>query len=141
MFWHEIWMWQIEFLLFHINQSFWSMCIRGFRMGSYVPYMILTSFNIKAIYLLFSERFCQFLPKHWDICRNYVPCLTNFIQLSSIYCTLNRMHTTRLSFHGTAFFPCGTSLLIWKHFIFIFQIGPANSYEKTWISSRTVNNK
>ena len=46
--------------------------------------------------------------------------------------------TTRLSFHGTDF-PCGTSLLIWKQFIFMFQIGPANFYQNIGISSQVWN--
>ena len=36
-------------------------------------------------------------------------------------------------------FPCGTSLLIWKQFIFMFQIGPANSYQNIRISSQVWN--
>ena len=171
MLWHEIWIWPIQFLLFYVNQSFWGVCIREYRMCSYVLYMIMTSLFILKQFL-FSERSCQLLPKHRDIFRNlkqwsdklrtaffkllytesraplqgfhfmvqhfsmwhftinmksiclcisdrscqcyqdiwisseiwsYVPCLTNFIQLSSSYCTVNPVNTTRLSFHGTAF--------------------------------------
>ena len=71
MLWYAIWMWQIQFLLFHAYHSFWSMCIRGFRMDSYVQYMIMISFLIlKQFTFFFLERFCQFLPKHRSIFRN-----------------------------------------------------------------------
>jgi hypothetical protein len=93
--------------------------------------------NMKAIYLYVSDRSCQFLSKHPDIFTSLKlrSLSANLIQLSSTYCKLNPVHTTRLSFHGTNF-PCGTSLLIGKLFIFMFQIGPANSYQNIRISSQ-----
>ena len=42
---------------------------------------------------------------------SYGPYHINFIQLSSIYCTLNPVNTTRLSFHGRTFFPCGRAFI------------------------------
>ena len=69
MLWHEIWIWPIQFLLFYVNQSFWGVCIREYRMCSYVLYMIMTSLFILKQFL-FSERSCQLLPKHRDIFRN-----------------------------------------------------------------------
>ena len=32
--------------------------------------------------------------------------------------------------------PCGTSLLIWKQCIFMFQIGPANSYQNRYANGK-----
>ena len=64
-------MWEIQFLLFYVYHSFWNMCIRGFRMGSYVPYIIMTSLLIlKQFIFLWQIQFLLFHVYHifWCMC-------------------------------------------------------------------------
>ena len=138
MLWYEIWKWQIQFQFFHVYHRFWSMCIKWFRMDSYVPYIIMT-FNIKAIYLFFSERSCQFLPKHQDIFRNLK--LWSFSdKLHTAF--FNLVYTESRAHHMAliwwySIFHVALQFLIWKQFIFIFQIDPATFYHKIEMSSET----